>query len=556
MGYEFNPQSQRFDVPNPHRVENLFLAVGALLLVASGFVSLFIARARISDPSQSGSWAALLAAVVTLFAGFTLVTWILWQLRFYFGREQPSPLAPSMTPTQSGESREARDITETMRQNAFHYDVPVSGVDQLLYTWMPDLIFSPPPLQRIARAQFRNMLAFVAIFISALIAVFGVSHPGQRWFVFMLYTVLGAWVLIRALRKDGGATELSVPALIALAVAAVIGPVLLGMLLPANFSSPVPMNWAALAALVIVGGLAATALLLLAVLTQTLRPTTISMTNHLEIVSFNGSPNQLLLHFGRTLQELWFEKIPNRRYIAQPPQIAGQRGAFTGEALEETQPVPTEGGSLTLKYCLTAREYRFLAGIAALALLLIAGAAAMSMLAVLRWPLNAANLVAASALCFLLALFCLKSSQLLWRRFRFTSRLYWLEMQGNFQESTVDFGNIVQDRFKSQKTVTNVEDMTLRLWVADVDSICYGRDRPRYVVGLAGNPGESERLGRHLADFARSQSVIVSPTSTRDAERASQVGDLNRAAGVAPASNTPAAILPLPTSTPDDTPTG
>jgi hypothetical protein len=29
MGYEYNPQSQRFDVPNPHRVENLFLGAGA-----------------------------------------------------------------------------------------------------------------------------------------------------------------------------------------------------------------------------------------------------------------------------------------------------------------------------------------------------------------------------------------------------------------------------------------------------------------------------------------------------------------------------------------------
>jgi hypothetical protein len=219
VGYEFNPQSQRFDVPNPHRVENLFLAAGAALLIASGFASLFIARTRITDPAQTGSWAALVAAVLTLFAGFTLVTWILWQLRFYFGREQPSSLAPAMTPTQTGESREARGVTETLRQNAFHYDVPVSGIDQLLYTWMPDLIFSPPPLQSIARAQFRNMLAFSAILVSALIAVFGVSHPGQRSLALMLYCVLGAWILLRALRKDGGATELSVPALVVLAVA-------------------------------------------------------------------------------------------------------------------------------------------------------------------------------------------------------------------------------------------------------------------------------------------------------------------------------------------------
>ena len=552
MGYEFNPQSQRFDVPNPHRVENLFLALGAALLIISGFASLFIARGRITDPAQTGSWAALVAAVLTLFAGFTLVTWILWQLRFYFGREQPRSLAPNMTPTQSGESAEARGITETMRQNAFHYDVPVSGIDQLLYTWMPDLIFSPPPLQRVARAQFRNMLALAAILVSALIAVFGVSHPGQRSLVFMLYCVLGAWILIRALRKDGGSTELSVPALIVLAVAAVIGPVLLGMLLPADLPAPLGMNWAVLATLPVLGGLAATALLLLSVQTQTLRPTTISMTNHLEIVSFNGSPNQIPLHFSRTLQELWFEKIPNRRYIAQQPQVSGTRGAFTGETLEESQPVPTEGSSLTLGYCLGAREYRFLVGVGALALLLIAGTALLPLIAVMKWPANAGNLVAGAALCFLLALFCLKSSQLLWRRFRFTSRLYWLEMQGNFQESSVDFGNIVQDRFKSQKTVTNVEDMTLRLWVADVDSICYGRDRPRYVVGLAGNSAESERLGRHLAEFARGQAVIVSPTSARDVERASQIADMNRASSLAnPTTGADGTtFVPLPGSTP------
>jgi hypothetical protein len=548
MGYEFNPQSQRFDVANPHRVENLFLAVGAALLILSGFASLFIARARMPEATHVAGWVALVAAVLTLFAGFTLVTWILWQLRFYFGREQPNSLAPNMTPTQSGESTEARALTETMRQNAFHYDVPVSGIDQLLYTWMPDLIFSPPPLQKIARAQFRNMLAFAAILISALIAVFGVSNPGQRSLVFMLYAVLGAWILVRALRKDGGTTALSVPALIALAVAAVIGPVLLGMVLPANLPTPLGMSWAVLATLVVIGGLIATALLLLSVLTQTLRPTTISMTNHLEIVSFNGAPNQIPLHFARTLQELWFEKIPNRRYIAVQPQIAGTRGAFVGEMLEESQPLPTESGALTLQYCLSTREYRYLVAVATLALLLIAGASVMTLMAVLSWPAGAGNLIAGAGLSFLLALFCLKSSQLLWRRFRFTSRLYWLEMQGNFQESSVDFGNLVQDRFKSQKTVTNVEDMTLRLWVADVDSICYGRDRPRYVVGMAGNATESERLGRYLADFARSQAVIVSPTSTRDVERASQISEMNRASAIAnPTTGAGGAtIIPLP----------
>jgi len=548
MGYEYNPQSQRFDVPNPHRVENMFLGVGATLLIASGFASLFIARDRMLVTASNGSWAALIVAVLTLFAGFTIVSWVLWQLRFYFGRDQPNSLAPNMTPTQTGESREARAITETLRQNAFNYDVPVSGIDQLLFTWMPDLLFSPTPLQNIARAQFRNLLVLAAILISALIAVFGVSAPGQRSLVFMLYCVLAGWVLIRAVLRPGvGSTELSVPAIIVLCVVAVIGPVALNMLLPADLPAPAGMRWAVLAPLTVFAGLAAAGMLLMAVMAQTLRPTTIAMANHLEVVSFNGAPNQILLHYARTLQELWFEKIPNRRYIDHPPKVDGTRGAFTGESLEESQPVPTESGPLTLRYCMGAREYRWLVGVSILALALITATAALSLVAVLRWPTDAADLIAGAALCFLIALYCLRSSQYLWRRFRFTSRLYWLEMQGNYQVSNVDFGNIVQDRFKSQKAVTNIEDMTLREWVCDLDSVCYGRNRERFIVGLAGNPKESQRLAQYLADFARGQAVIVSPTSARDVERASQISDMNRASALGGAQNLPP-VIPLPGS--------
>jgi hypothetical protein len=547
MGYEYNPQSQRFDVPNPHRVENLFLGAGAACLILSGFVSLFIARGRLLEHQAGGSWAALFVAVITLFAGFTVVSWVLWQLRFYFGREQPNSLAPNMTPTQMGESLEARALTETMRQNAFNYDVPVSGIDQLLFTWMPDLLFSPRPLQQIARAQFRNLLVLAAILLSALIAVFGASAPGQRALVFMLYCVLAGWVLLRAVLRPGGvgSTELSVISVIVLCVTAVIGPVALGMLLPADIPAPLGMSWSVLAPLTVLTALGAAGMLLLAVMSQTLRPTTIAMANHLEIVSFNGAPNQILLHYARTLQELWFEKIPNRRYIFHPPNADGERGAFTGESLEESQPVPTEAGPLTIPYCLGSREYRWLLWVTALATLLIAVTSVLSLIAVWRWPAGAGDLIAAAIICFSIALYCLRSSRYLWRRFRFTSRLYWLELQGNFQVSNVDFGNIVQDRFRSQKTVTNVEDMTLRMWVADIDSVCYGRNRERFVVGLAGNARESQRLAQHLASFARNQAVVVSPSSARDVERASQMGEMNRTAGLAqsPAGTT---IVPLP----------
>ncbi len=175
-------------------------------------------------------------------------------------------------------------------------------------------------------------------------------------------------------------------------MAAVIGPVALGMLLPADLPSPLGMNWALLASLVVVGGLVITALLLLRRAHADAASTTISMTNHLEVVSFNGAPNQIMVQFARTLQEQWFEKIPNRRYINVPPQVVGQRGSFAGEVLEES---PARADRRQRAHAFLRadrsrvpipRRRRWRSPCCS-----IAGASALSLVAVLKWPVGRAE---------------------------------------------------------------------------------------------------------------------------------------------------------------------
>ena len=45
MAYEYNPQSARFDIPNPHRIENTFIAVCATVCFVAAIVLLVDARA-------------------------------------------------------------------------------------------------------------------------------------------------------------------------------------------------------------------------------------------------------------------------------------------------------------------------------------------------------------------------------------------------------------------------------------------------------------------------------------------------------------------------------
>jgi hypothetical protein len=72
--------------------------------------------------------------------------------------------------------------------------------------------------------------------------------------------------------------------------------------------------------------------------------------------------------------------------------------------------------------------------------------------------------------------------------------------------------------------------MTLRTWVAALDSICYGRDGYRWVVGFAGLPQAASDLGNALATHLREGSIIVAPTSANDLQRAQQVAALNSSA--------------------------
>jgi hypothetical protein len=158
---------------------------------------------------------------------------------------------------------------------------------------------------------------------------------------------------------------------------------------------------------------------------------------------------------------------------------------------------------------------------------LLLATAVIGYISAARGGRDCANLLVTGFTCWAVAMYAFNSSKFLWRRFRFVSRVYWLEMQGNFQHASVDFGNTLQDRVKTRKQVINVEDMTLRTWVAELDSICYGRDDDRWVVGFAGLPKEAQQLGESLANHLREGSIIVAPTSSGDLQRATQAVALN-----------------------------
>ncbi len=530
MSYEFNPESSRFEVPNPHRVENLFLAAASAVCLICAVLALLAGRHVIE--AGGGAWAAAPIGIAAGLLVFGLVFGVrmLRQLRFFFGRNQPSGLAPQLPKDAEGTSADGDALRETIRQNAINYSVPTGAIDNLLYSLVRDLVFSPARTQYLARAEFHNAIGLTFLLLCFAVSTLSVGSPVVRGWLGLLYFVLVNALVLLPLRQGAlGGRSLSIRAIVAFIIAAMIGPVLLTQ---AIGSAGQPLNGAVqflpVTAAILLSALAAAALLLKAAVAQVVRPNQIAMAQRLHTLSMNAPPAQIFLEFDREMQLGWTETVPNRVYLRQLPKLGGgPAGSFEGHAIEETQPLPNDLQPLTFGRCLALDAYRWLLALDVFALLATLIGAAMLLYSASVPRAWGALAIGASLL--LIARFAFDGSNALWRRFEFTSRIYWLETHGNFQRAQTSIGALLQDRVKTQKEIVNVEDMSLRLWVAEIDSVSFGPDTERSLLSIRGLPDEAERLSTHLAAFGSRQASIVAPGSETDLQRLALLNRINSA---------------------------
>jgi hypothetical protein len=548
MSYEFNPDSQQFDVPNPHRIENVFLAFCAIASLVASIALSFSARGAYVDHDVPESARCLIAAAVLFGACARFANRAARQLRFFFGRGQPADLVPSLSGEEVGfkpasgaprQIRDAEQLRETLQQNAIAYPVPRGPIDTLLYSIVRDLVFSPRLTRLRVESQFRNVLAITTIGICYSIALLGIRNAAATNVIDALFFALTFLIVIRPLARGSQETRrLSQPAVFALGAAAIVGPVVI-----ASFVRP-EMLWIRsfidfhpVAIVEITAALAVSSMMLAAGIATTVRPTRVAIAPHLEKPSMNVTPTQIDTELARQLQDLWTNQIPNRRYMRVLPVITGRQGAFDANVIEETQPIAIERERLTLASSMQTPTTRWLLAVD------VACTIAVVVADILVWwgITQTAQLTSAFAGTALLvaAMFGISSANDFWRRFSFVSRVYWIEWSGTYARSSTSIGSIVRDSVHAKREAITVDGMTLRVWVAEIDSVAFNTDRDRDIVAIRGLPDEAARLGRALAAYAEDQSAVTAPISGLDRQRIGFV----RAVNARPADTVEAAAL-------------
>ncbi|VXB57814.1 conserved membrane hypothetical protein [Burkholderia sp. 8Y] len=537
MSFEFSSEGDRLNLPNPFRVENWFRFAAAALLFLGGIAALLLSRQKLA--AHHGLWAFLPLAmgIFLLGSGINYARIGMMQLRFYFGRGQPLGLSDEIQASnQDGVTKDAAELQNRMRSGALWFEEPKGALNGLLYSLIPALIYAPIPIRRLAQLQFQSGLALAATFLSFIIAAVGFDNPSDRAWVALLFFGFAFFLLLKPMEQGNQAsTSLSPAGLIGLLLVAVFAPIVVPLV-----STHLPdLSWLPLTtqtfALLICAGVAVV-LFFIALVRQTVVTPRTSMGSEIATVSMNGQPKQLLDELERHLQRRWVEQIPNRRYARHTPSVAGQSGQFTGQLFEETQPLPREDmRRVDLKRAFTEPRYRWLVslntfgvaliGVAVICLLWFATEFAASpadvQSAALGWATFGSAMLAVGA-------FCLRAGHMLWARFDFLSKLVWVQFDGNFQRSRMNLGAQFSDRVRTESDVIAVHDMSVRVWVAEIDSVAFGRDHRRMIVGMRGLPVDAREIRQLIEQCAQQQTIVVAPTSQRDIEKIAGANALNR----------------------------
>ncbi|MFZ6647087.1 zinc-ribbon domain-containing protein [Undibacterium sp. TJN25] len=544
MSYEFNPESQVFEFPNPYKVENTaIIASGAVMLLAGG-LTLVMVRERLSHGMDGRAVAVLGISVLLLLLGIGLLARAFTRLRYFFGRNRPANLAPVLPQDKDGNSAPADAYKETLRQNALTYPEPKGPLNGLLYSWLPNLIFAPGVIQRTAQTQFYNFLSLAATFISFLICWLLLGQDSANGWIGLVYSAFAFFQIMRPMTQKSGAAgrtgavteaaQVGIGSLIVLIILAVLGPVLLGM---AGSHLPdlggLSINGVLCVALVC--ALAGCAVFGLALKNQLQpAPQAVGSARVTETMTMNAHPNKLMEELDRLLMTRWFSLIPNRRYTHKSPMVVGQQGKFSAEMLEETQPRPQPNRIASgIGHALSTPQFFWLTCLTGLATVYLIVGAFAAILAC-RNILGGEPVVTAIAFALsqiAVGMFCYGASHALWGRFDFVSELIWVDIGGSYESANVHLGNQLSSNVQTTKNVINIESMTMRVWVSEIDTVIFGKDDARQLIGMRGLQHVADELAGALKGFGETRSMVVAPTSTQDLDRAQKVGAMNQLMG-------------------------
>jgi predicted nucleic acid-binding Zn ribbon protein len=436
----------------------------------------------------------------------------------------------------NGDSKAARDLQDMLRQRALSYAEPVGALQSYLYHQFPKVMTAPIVVQYFAKQHFFNICTIATAFISFLVAWLLASDPQTQSWIGLIYFIICAGWLIKPY-SNSDSNPLKTSHIIGLVVASILLPIFISLL-----SSKLPdlngLTFHLQTFVLLFCAMVSSILLFFAALGQTTDAPATQVSNELLRMSMQAPPASMFEELARRQQTHWTENIPNRCYARIEPQtpIGSGSGTFTGELFEETQPLPMKGRNVSDTAGMFAdRSRKFLAMTDIFAVVLTILVTVFVVLFIrhlsvnIDWVSQRWNLLSGASMMLCVALFCFQNASRLWGRFDFESTLLWVTAQGSYQTSKLGTGNQFSSQLQTENKLVRVEDMTVNIWRARIESVSYGSNTGRQLTAMFATQQEAKQLAADLLSYVGGQSVLAAPNSSMDLQKIAAISQASEA---------------------------
>lgn len=548
MSFEYGSSS--LGIKNPFKFEGKVLIIAGSLISFVGIYLLFSVSEDLKASAMLG-WKDVSVGVMILLWGFgSIGLGILKVTRFYVGRNAPSSLAKNLNPVEATREN-AYYNSETLesmlvgRKNTT-FEEPSNLVQRILYTVMPNLLFTPPPVYKflieITVYLIKMISAFfifsIVYFIAniGLMGEFGMKLNSILSFIFLSALAYYLFDLSRTLHNIQILSKLKM--WVGSTILVIFGLIMVnsigekGLELQPVYFNAWPSMIIYLALTIVISTLA-----LIIIKERGYGQTKTEVSEYREYIQESIHPKEVMIHLESIiLANRRYKEIPNRLYQKLDGKLQSEndvKGHFATKTMIETQPefIETENtthfGKIRLATTIIAQSFIVISAImiAWLGHVIIAEGIESSLSKILTILFAALALYTSGSVLERL-------SHMFWSELRFKSLLLWMKLDGTFTESKISTGMAVYDSTRSENTLvrSSITNWLVCSRVTTTTFVESGSDNvegSRYVYEMEKDEHEAQSIVSELRSFMSTRENIAK-MSQKDSINASEIKSVNQ----------------------------
>lgn len=555
MAFEYG--SDTLGIKNPFKFEGLVLTVRGLIVTILGVIALLSVKELVAEGAKEAGWLSLAIGVLLLGNGVVATGRGLFKvMRFFVGRGVPASLSRNINKSEA-HVREGfiayhdKELEQMLmgRKNLTFVE-PQGWLARLIHTLMPRLLFMPYPIrtaaQQLSSGLLYTLLAFLCYGLAWFSGSTGLTEinntPVLAWLSIVLAVFLFIiWSSRRSPLKR--VVQVSVSGagssgIVLMVVFSILAPVLLSYFHHNVQPLPeLPLSAGAyIATMTSLGVLAAVYGLVLTFFRASQADPKTEVSEFRNNWQESIHPQEIFINFENiVMANRRYKEIPNRIYRDFDANLIEQgsndKGKFSGEMIQETQPVFREIPTSQLFKLLR------LSGTLIGELLLVIAAvlfysAIQPVTQIQHQPIAAVDALIYPALIWIFGRIISNVAHIFWAEMHFQSLIVLFQCHGTYSESKVSTGASIHDSTRSENVVVR-SSMTPWIVASRIVTSCFAESGSnnleyyRRILEMHKADDDLDKITSEMREFLGNRQTIAN-VNEKDLASASSIFQVNQ----------------------------